>query len=122
MELISSRLLRGKNHSSLGGRKAYLNFELKDHDRRRRRRFAPSLTSKFRYARVSRAMNGNCDPGGRKGISLFARSESETMLNLSGAFRGESNTNFPRHPTSIQLADVCGFVRFSASTGQKCFT
>jgi hypothetical protein len=32
--VISSRLVRGKNHSSLGGRKAYLTFELKDHDRR----------------------------------------------------------------------------------------
>jgi hypothetical protein len=38
--------------------RAYLNFELKDHDRRRRRAFGASLTSKFRYARVSRAMNG----------------------------------------------------------------
>jgi hypothetical protein len=26
--------LHGKIHSSLGGRKAYLTFELKDHDRR----------------------------------------------------------------------------------------
>jgi hypothetical protein len=29
-------------------RKAYLNFELKDHDRRRRRAFGASLASKFR--------------------------------------------------------------------------
>jgi hypothetical protein len=43
--------MRGKIHSSLGGSKAYLSFELKDHDRRRRRRYAPSLTSKLRYAR-----------------------------------------------------------------------
>jgi hypothetical protein len=28
------RILRGETHSSLGGRKAYLNFELKDHGRR----------------------------------------------------------------------------------------
>ncbi len=55
---ITSRHLRGKIHSSLGGRKAYLNFELKDHDRRGPRAFGASLTSKFRYARVSRAMNG----------------------------------------------------------------
>jgi hypothetical protein len=50
--------LRGKIHSSHGGRKAYLNFELKDHDRWRRRAFGASFTSKFKYARVSRAMNG----------------------------------------------------------------
>jgi hypothetical protein len=30
---ISSRDLRGKIHSSIGGRKAYLNFELKDRRR-----------------------------------------------------------------------------------------
>ncbi len=58
--------LRGKNHSSHGGRKAYLNFELKDRDRRRRRAFGASLTSKFRYARVSRAMNGVVWPGGHR--------------------------------------------------------
>lgn len=48
--LPHGRAKRGKIHSSHGGRKAYLNFELKDHDRQRGRRFAPSLTSKFRYA------------------------------------------------------------------------
>jgi hypothetical protein len=31
--LLSQRVVRGKNHSSLGGRKAYLNFELKDRRR-----------------------------------------------------------------------------------------
>jgi hypothetical protein len=77
--LISGRILRGKTHSSDGGRKAYLNFELKDHGRNRSRllprpafemsksdksdfdwprAYGASLTSKFRCARVGRAMNG----------------------------------------------------------------
>jgi hypothetical protein len=63
--------MRGKIHSSLGGRKAYLNFELKDHDRRRRRGFAPSLTSKFRHARVCRAMNGEVWPGTANIIAVW---------------------------------------------------
>ena len=79
----SRRALRGKIHSSHGGRKAYLNFELKDHGPNRsrllprsalkmsksdksdfdwRRHFVPSLTSKFRHARVCRAMNGKVWP------------------------------------------------------------
>jgi hypothetical protein len=47
-----------KNHSSLGGRKAHLNFELKDAPKARGLRPSRSLTSKFRYARVSRTMKG----------------------------------------------------------------
>jgi len=35
---ISSRLVRGKIHSSLGGRKAHLTFELKDAPKARRLR------------------------------------------------------------------------------------
>jgi hypothetical protein len=59
---VFRRAWHGKIHSSLGGRKAYLNFEVKDRDRRRRRYFVPFLTSKFRYARVSRATNGKVGP------------------------------------------------------------
>ena len=36
MGVIAPRMLRGKTHSSDGGRKAYLNFELKDGRRRPR--------------------------------------------------------------------------------------
>jgi hypothetical protein len=78
-----ARALRGKTHSSHGGRKAYLNFELKDAHRSRllsRSAFRMSkldrsnfdwraasghhrsLTSKFRYAEVCRAMNGKVWP------------------------------------------------------------
>jgi hypothetical protein len=46
--VISVRAWRGIIHSSHGGRKAYLNFELKDRDGRRPRAFGASLTSKFR--------------------------------------------------------------------------
>jgi hypothetical protein len=42
--VISSRLVRGKIHSSLGGRKAYLNFELKDR-RRPERYYGATATS-----------------------------------------------------------------------------
>ena len=42
------RKLRKETHSSDGGRKAYLNFELKDGAKRRRLRRSRSLTSKFR--------------------------------------------------------------------------
>jgi hypothetical protein len=52
------RKLRKETHSSDGGRKAYLNFELKDGAKRRRLRRSRSLTSKFGYARVGRALNG----------------------------------------------------------------
>src|SRR5208337_2892583 len=55
--------MRGKIHSSHGGRKAYLNFELKDAPKARGLRPSRSLTSKFRYARVSRAMNWAVWPG-----------------------------------------------------------
>ena len=62
----SRREMREKIHSSLGGRKAHRNFELKEHVRRRRRAFGASLTSKFRCARVSRAMKwGAVARGGR---------------------------------------------------------
>jgi site-specific DNA-methyltransferase (adenine-specific) len=70
--------LREKTHSSHGGRKAYLNFELKDRDRRRRRRFAPSLTSKFRYAPVGRPMNRKVWPD-RPFISSRACSMLKTL-------------------------------------------
>src|ERR1700730_12380850 len=81
----SGRTAHKKTHSSHGGRKAYLNFELKDAHRSRllpRSAFAMSksdrsdfdwrapssrrgsLTPKFRYARVCRAMNGEEWQGG----------------------------------------------------------
>ena len=85
--LTSQRAWRGKIHSSHGGRKAYLNFELKDRRRPEAARQSKSdlsdfdiinahlgnsrdgyasLTSKCRYARVSRAMNGVGRPPLRK--------------------------------------------------------
>jgi hypothetical protein len=80
------RRLRGKTHSSHGGRKAHLNFEVKDLRRPEAARQSKSdlsdfdivnadlgnsrdriasLTSKFRYAPVCRAMNGEVWPRGR---------------------------------------------------------
>jgi hypothetical protein len=76
--------MRGKIHSSHGGRKAYLNFELKDRRPPEAARQSKSdlsdfdivnahlgnsrdgcasLTSKFRYAPVGRPMNGIVRPG-----------------------------------------------------------
>ncbi len=59
----SRRAWRGETHSSHGFQKAYLKFELKDAPKARGLRPSRSLTSKCRYARVSRAMNGVVWPG-----------------------------------------------------------
>ena len=111
---FSRRAWRGKTNSSLGGRKAHLNFEVKERARRRRQRFeigparfrslmpisataemgAPSLTSKFRYAPVSRAMNEKVWPGLAFSIGKFARFK-ETAKSLAAMSRVPVRTVHP---------------------------